>query len=224
MNHPHARDALLEAVCSHLPLMPVDEDRIDGHETKLAPHAQCRKQCCFAETNHGDVDRTADFQQAGFLEVTDDEGVVSCALRVQGIADGLRRAAEFRQRMEEVVGRIEAMDLEPDAGTGGCVEQRLQSLYVGRLLDRMDEALIPQPGGTGRFGHTLSPSINTAPGRRALSHRPHTLRKIRQSFKLGKEHHRRREQRKSQRLKPRRIFSPLVLAKVGTQPSPGFPA
>src|SRR5262249_56292056 len=35
-------------------------------------------------------------------------------------------------------------------------------LDVGRLLDRMDEAVIPEPGGTGRFGHTLSPSINTA--------------------------------------------------------------
>src|SRR5262249_7381680 len=109
-----------------------------------------------------DVDRTADFQKAGLLEVTDDEDVVSLALRVESIADGLRSAAEFRQRMEEVVGRIEAMDLEPDAGTGGCVQQRLQPLDVGRLLDRMDEALISQPGGTGRFGHTLSPSINDA--------------------------------------------------------------
>src|SRR5262249_49346462 len=90
-------DALVEAVRSHLPLMPVDEDRVDGHETKLAPHAQCCKQCRFAETNHGDVDRTADFQKAGLLEVTDDEGVVSLTLRVQSIADGLRRAAKFRR-------------------------------------------------------------------------------------------------------------------------------
>src|SRR5262249_5769011 len=97
-----------EAVRPHLPLMPVDEHRIDGHQTKLAPHAQCRKQCRFTETNHGDIDRTADFQKARLLEVTDDEGVVSCALRVQSVADGLRRAAEFRQRMEEVVGRIKA--------------------------------------------------------------------------------------------------------------------
>src|SRR5262245_39306998 len=138
--------------------MPVDEDRIDGHETKLAPHAQCREQRRFAKTNHGDVDRTADFQKAGLLEVTDNEGVVSLALRVQSVADGLRRAAEFRQRMEEVVRRIEAMDLEPDAS----VEQRLQPLDIGRLLDRMDEALIPQPGGTGRFGHTLYPNVNDA--------------------------------------------------------------
>src|SRR5262249_1585794 len=35
-------------------------------------------------------------------------------------------------------------------------------LDVGRLLDRMDEALIPQPGGTGRFGHTLYPNVNDA--------------------------------------------------------------
>src|SRR5262249_36126271 len=89
---------------------------------------------------------------------TDDEGVVPCPLRVQRIADRLRRAAEFGQRMEEVVGRIEATDLEPDARTGSRVEQRLQPLDVGRLLGRMNEALIPQPGGTGRFGHALSPS------------------------------------------------------------------
>src|SRR5262249_4767306 len=90
------------------------------------------------------------------------ERVVSCALRVQSVADGLRRAAEFRQRMEEVVGRVEAMDLEPNVGTGGCVEQCLQPLDVGRLLDRMDEALIPQPGGTGGFGHPLYPNVNDA--------------------------------------------------------------
>ena len=91
------------------------------------------------------------------------------ALRVQSVADGLRRAAEFRQRMEEVVGRIEAMDLEPDARSGSRVEQRLQLLDVARLLDRMNEALIPQPRGTGRFGHALSPSINDArPGEATL--------------------------------------------------------
>src|SRR5262249_45785824 len=96
-----------------------------------------------------------------------DERVVSCALRVQSVADGLRRAAEFRQRMEQVVGRVEAMDLEPNVGTGGCIEQCLQPLDVGRLLDRMDEALIPQPGGTGRFGHTLYPHANDARRRHA---------------------------------------------------------
>src|SRR5262249_5135574 len=89
-------------------------------------------------------------------------GVVSCALRVQSVADGLRRAAEFRQRMEEVVGRIEAMDLEADAGTGGCVEQCFQPLDVGRLLDPMDEAPIPQPRGTGRLRNTVYPSVNDA--------------------------------------------------------------
>ena len=149
--------------------MPIDEDRIDGHQTKLAAHAQCREQRRFTETNDGNVDRAADLQQAGLLEVTDDEGVVPCPLRVQGIADRLRRAAEFRQRMEEVVGRIEAMDLEPDARTGSRVEQRLQLLDVGRLLGWMNEALIPQPGGTGRFGHALSPSVNDArPGEATL--------------------------------------------------------
>src|SRR5262249_37613691 len=122
VNGPHAGDALLEAERSHLPLVPVDENRIDGYQTKLASHAQCRKQRRLTETNHGDVDRTADFQQARLLEVTDDEGVVPCPFRIQSVANGLRRATKFRQRMEEVVGRVEAMDLESDAGTGGCVE------------------------------------------------------------------------------------------------------
>src|SRR5262249_25024065 len=82
----------------------------------------------------------------------------------------------------KMVGRIEAMDLEPDAGTGGCVEQRLQPLDVGRLLDRMDEALIPQPGGTGRFGHRPSPSVNDArPSDRALRLIANGLRTSRQA-------------------------------------------
>ena len=94
--------------------------------------------------------------------MTNDEAIVSLALRFQSVADGLRGAAEFRQRMEEMVGRIEAMDLELDAGTGGCVQQRLQPFDVRFLLDWMDEALIPQPGGMGRFGHTLPSEYNNA--------------------------------------------------------------
>src|SRR5262249_34494134 len=118
---------------------------------------QCREQCRFTETNHGDVDRTADFQKAGLLEVTDDEGVVSLALRVQSVADGLRRAAEFRQRMEEMVGRIKAMDLEPDARTGGCVEPIWPAVHGRPRVERLGEGLITQPDRTGRFRHTLSP-------------------------------------------------------------------
>jgi hypothetical protein len=54
------------------------------------------------------------------------------------------------------------MDLEPDVGTGGGVQRRLQPLDVRRLLNRMDEALIPQPHGTGRFGHRLPQATNDA--------------------------------------------------------------
>ena len=149
MNRPHARDALLEAVRSHLPLVPFDEDRIDGHEAEPAPHAQRRKQGRLAQADDRDIERAADFQKAGLLEVADDEGIVSRALRLQRVADRLRGAAEFRQRVEQMIGRIEAVDLEPDAGTGCRVQQTLQPLDVGSLLDRVDEALIPQPGGTG---------------------------------------------------------------------------
>src|SRR6516165_6665370 len=57
----------------------------------------------------------------------------------------------------------------PWTRTGSRVEQRLQLLDVGRLLGWMNEALIPQPGGTGRFGHALSPSVNDArPGEAIL--------------------------------------------------------
>ena len=156
MDGAHAREALVEAVRVHLALVPIDEYRIDGDETEPPSHAQRRQQIGLAQPDHGDVERAADFQQARLLEMADDEGVISRAFGFERVADRLRGAAEFRQRMEQMVGRIEAVDLEPDAGGGGRVQQRLQPLDVGRLLDRMDEALIPQPGGRGLFGHMLS--------------------------------------------------------------------
>ena len=156
-NRPHPDDALIEAVRLHLPLVPIDEDRIDGHEAEPAAHAQRRKQIGLAQANHGNVQRAANFQKARLLEMADDECIVARALRLERVADRLRGAAKFRQRMEVMVGRIEAMDFEPDAGTGGRVQQRLQPLDVGRLLGRMDEALIPDAGGTGGFGHALPP-------------------------------------------------------------------
>ena len=108
-------------------------------------------------------------QKAGLLEVADDEGVVTSALRLQGIADRLRGAAEFRQRVKQMIGRIEAVYFEPVTWTGHRIQETLQPLDIGRLLDRMNEALIPQPRGTGRFGHALSPSINDArPGEATL--------------------------------------------------------
>jgi hypothetical protein len=57
--------------------------------------------------------------------------------------------------MKEMVGRIEAMDLEADTRAGCGVEETLQSLDVGCLLYRVDEALVPNPGGTRRIGHFL---------------------------------------------------------------------
>ena len=156
MDGAHAREALVEAVRVHLALVPIDEYRIDGDETEPPSHAQRGQEIGLAQPDHGDVERAADFEEARLLEVADDEAVVSGALGLERVADRLRRAAEFGQRMEQMVGRIEPVHLEPDAGGGGRVQQRLQPLDIGRLLDRMHEALIPQPGGRGLFGHMLS--------------------------------------------------------------------
>jgi hypothetical protein len=61
------------------------------------------------------------------------------------MADDLRGAAEFRQCMESMGGRIEAMNFEADARARDTVEQRLESLNIRSLFDRMDEALVPDP-------------------------------------------------------------------------------
>jgi hypothetical protein len=48
--------------------------------------------------------------------------------------------------MERAVGRIEAVNLEADTRARDSVEQRLEALHIRRLFDRMDEALVPDPG------------------------------------------------------------------------------
>ena len=90
--------------------------------------------------------RAADLQETRLLEMADDEGIVAGALCFECIADGLRRAAKFGQRMEMSVGRVEAMHLEPRRRDRDMVEKSLQALDVRRLLDRMNKALIPDPG------------------------------------------------------------------------------
>jgi hypothetical protein len=59
--------------------------------------------------------------------------------------------------VEKVVGGIEAMDLETNFRARHKVEQALKPFYVRRLLDWVNEALIPKPGGTGRFSHWTLP-------------------------------------------------------------------
>jgi len=155
MDGPHAGDALFEALRPHLALVPRDENGIDGHETEPVPHAQPGKQRRFAQADDGNVDGSADLQEAGLLEVADDEGVVTRALRLERVADRLRGAAEFRQRVEQMIGRIEAVYFEPVTRTGHRIQAPLQPLDIGRLLGRVDEALVPQPGG-GRLSHLLA--------------------------------------------------------------------
>jgi hypothetical protein len=125
VDRAHAREALIEPVRVDLALVPVDEHRIDGHQSEPPRHAQRCQQVGFAQSDHGDVEGAADFQEAGFLEVSDDEAVIARALGFECVADRLRGAAEFRQRMEKVVGWVEPVHLEFDAGRRGGVEQRL---------------------------------------------------------------------------------------------------
>jgi hypothetical protein len=86
--------------------------------------------------------------------MADDESIVSRAFCHQSIADRLRGAAEFRQRMEQMIGRIEAVYFEPVTLTGHRIQETLQPLDIGSLLGRVDEALVPQPGGRG-LSHVL---------------------------------------------------------------------
>jgi len=81
--------------------------------------------------------------------VADDEGVVAVALRFDRVADHLRSAAKFRQRVEMTIGRVEAVDFEADIGRRNLIEKRLQPSDVRGLLDRMDEALIPDSSRSG---------------------------------------------------------------------------
>ena len=137
----------------HLPLVPIDERRIDGHKADPAAHAERREEIGLAQTDDGNVGRTANLQETRLLEMPNDECVISRAFRFQSVADGLRGATEFRERVKMLVGRVETMDLEFDTGAGDQVEQVLQPLDVRRLFDRMDEALVPHAGGTGWFSH-----------------------------------------------------------------------
>ena len=127
--------------------------RIDGHKADPAAHAERREEIGLAQADDGNVDRAANFQEAGLLEMPNDECVISRAFRFQRVADRLRGATEFRERMKVLVRRVEAMDLEFEIGAGDRIEQSLQPLDVGRLLDGVDEALVPHAGGTGRFSH-----------------------------------------------------------------------
>src|SRR5262245_12359332 len=99
----------------------------------------------------------------------DNEGVISRALRFERVADRLRGAAEFGERVEEVVRRIEAMHFEADAGSGHRLQQRLQPLDVRSLLHRMDKALVPQSGRARRLSHVFFLLNETAPDRPAPS-------------------------------------------------------
>ena len=89
------REALIEPVRVDLALVPVNEHRIDGHQSEPPPHAQRCQQVGFAQSDHGDVEGAADFQEAGFLKMSDDEAVIARALGFECVADRLRGAAEI---------------------------------------------------------------------------------------------------------------------------------
>jgi hypothetical protein len=145
-----AHHPLAEPVHPHLSLVPGDEDRIDGHEAQPMSHAEGGEQVGLAEADDRDVDGAADFEQPRLLEVADHKSIVAGLFRLQRMADDLRGATELGQGMERVGGRIEAVNLEADARIRDTVEQRLEPLYIRSLLDRMNEALVPDPSLTLR--------------------------------------------------------------------------
>src|SRR5262249_4893092 len=73
-------------------------------------------------------------------------------------ADCLRGAAKFRQRMEVVIRRVEAMDFELRAGRRQLRERLFEPRDVGRLFGGMNEALIPEPCRREMCGHDGPPS------------------------------------------------------------------
>ena len=108
-----------------LPVVPRDKDRIDGHKTQAIAHAEAGQQVGLAQADHRDVDGTTNLDQAGLLEMTDHERVVAGLLGSDRMADDLGGAAKLGQRMEGMIGRIEAVHLETDARPGNGVERRL---------------------------------------------------------------------------------------------------
>ncbi len=120
-------------------------------------HAQGRDHVGLSQADHGNIDGAAQLDQGGLLEVAEHEGVVSFLLGLEGVADHLTGAAELAQRMEGEVRRIEAEDLEADARARDRIEHGLQAIDVRRLLDRMNEALVPDPGRAA--GRLCLPSV-----------------------------------------------------------------
>jgi hypothetical protein len=143
-----------------LALVPVDERRVDGDEADPAGHGQGGQQARLAEPDHRNVDRAADLQQSGFLEMADDEGVIAGAFGFQRVADRLRRATEFGQRMKVPIRRIEAVHFKAHVRRSGLVEKCLQPLDVRLLLERVHETLVPDFFGMGWFGHRNPPTIS----------------------------------------------------------------
>jgi hypothetical protein len=138
LNGPHAGQPRIQAVSLHLPLVPIDERRIDGHQPDPAAHGERCQEIGLAQTDDGNVDRAADFEQPRLLEVPDDETRhIRRAPPPGRWRDHLRGATEFRERMKVQVRRVEAVDLELEIRAGDRIEQLLQPLDVGRLLDGM---------------------------------------------------------------------------------------
>jgi hypothetical protein len=78
----HAADALRQTVTDHLLVVPRNEHRIDHHQPEPPADRAGEQHRRLAEADHRDIDGAAAFGQAGFLEMADDEGVVTAAFRL----------------------------------------------------------------------------------------------------------------------------------------------
>src|SRR6202034_2265665 len=95
MKRPHARDPLTKAMRDDLPLMPIDEAWIDGDKPEPSTHAHGRQHARLAQPDDRDLKSAADLQQAGLLEMADDECVVAGPPRLQPPANRLCRTGEL---------------------------------------------------------------------------------------------------------------------------------
>jgi hypothetical protein len=76
--------------------------------------------------------------------VAEHEAVVAVALGLDRVVDGQRRAAELGQPAEPAVGRGEAAHVDGHAGACNFGQVVAQPRQVGRVLLRVDKALVEE--------------------------------------------------------------------------------
>src|SRR5262249_51626287 len=129
-----------------------------------------------AQRQHGNIDDRTCFIETGILEMPDHECIVTLALRADGVANHLARAAELDDGVGIAVVRCYALDVDASVRIGDLVEMRAQPVPVSLSVLVVDVALIPDPD---RIAHALSlrgympsPSSSVSPSAHADAKAP----------------------------------------------------